>query len=365
MNKQTTKQSFLRGFTLVELLVVIAIIGILIALLLPAVQAAREAARRMQCTNHLKQLGLALHNYHDAAGRLPSIGMTLHGTGRFSAYVALLPYFEQQALYDQIINLQTDRGVNSNTQPLWKVRINTIACPSDGQNDPFIGYDRGLSSYAFNVGDHPMHRDMSQRNNRGVFNSRLRFSSFSAIHDGTSNTLGMAEARRPTGPQDVAAMYMTDLISATIPQLTSLYKGKQYIDTNTFNATNNSQRGHNYIEGSGWFMGLSTVLPPNSGNFADTNDSDTASWALGAASSNHTGGVNALFMDGSVHFISQTISTGAETDPPRTLPALVAGNAAENIAASADVIHGLPATSPFGVWGALGTKDGKESASIP
>src|SRR5438874_1669093 len=94
------------GFTLVELLVVIAIIGVLVALLLPAVQAAREAARRTQCSNNLKQLGLAMHNYHDVAGRLPCninrVGGATNDRNQASQLVNLLPYIEQKSLYDQI-----------------------------------------------------------------------------------------------------------------------------------------------------------------------------------------------------------------------------------------------------------------------
>jgi len=105
-----------RAFTLVELLVVIAIIGILIALLLPAVQAAREAARRMQCSNHLKQMGLGVHNFHDAQK-----GITPFGLGRIRAsfFVLLFPYTEQQALYDQITSVATDGGITSRLE--WNI----------------------------------------------------------------------------------------------------------------------------------------------------------------------------------------------------------------------------------------------------
>src|SRR5262245_42441532 len=96
----------LRGFTLVELLVVIAIIGILIALLLPAVQTAREAARRGQCTNNLKQIGLSLHNYHDSRNSFPATSGFARGWGLIPV---MLPYIEQQALYNQINFAQ---GVN-------------------------------------------------------------------------------------------------------------------------------------------------------------------------------------------------------------------------------------------------------------
>lgn len=97
----------LRAFTLVELLVVIAIIGILIALLLPAVQAAREAARRMQCSNHLKQLGLAVHNFHDAQQGIPPLGTRKY---RASFFILVLPYIEQQALYERWVSTTDDIG---------------------------------------------------------------------------------------------------------------------------------------------------------------------------------------------------------------------------------------------------------------
>src|SRR5205823_7988334 len=128
-----------RGFTLVELLVVIAIIGVLVALLLPAVQAAREAARRMKCQNNLKQFGLALHNYHDAYGRMPasyyrawptSVGTTF-GTPGWGWGTMILPRLEQQALFDTL-NVST---LQLNASPLTKLPAQTplpmFRCPSD------------------------------------------------------------------------------------------------------------------------------------------------------------------------------------------------------------------------------------------
>ena len=108
----------LRGFTLVELLVVIAIIGVLIALLLPAIQAAREAARRMQCANHLKQIGLAVHNFHDTTGGLPPNGI---GINRASFWLFLYPFMEQAALYDQVV----ERGFHSGFHNSWWGRSDT------------------------------------------------------------------------------------------------------------------------------------------------------------------------------------------------------------------------------------------------
>ena len=132
---QVLRRLLRRGFTLIELLVVIAIIAILIALLLPAVQQAREAARRTQCKNNLKQLGLALHNYHDNFGRFcPSRGGPNDGANRNgdqTGFVRLLPYMDQDAIYRQIRQ-------DSNTVPVcwdgaflpWTTQINMLLCPS-------------------------------------------------------------------------------------------------------------------------------------------------------------------------------------------------------------------------------------------
>jgi prepilin-type N-terminal cleavage/methylation domain-containing protein/prepilin-type processing-associated H-X9-DG protein len=232
-------KSYRKGFTLVELLVVIAIIGVLVALLLPAVQAAREAARRMQCVNNLKQLSLAALNHEGARGDFPaartgcdgfkapcshlqSSGPDLRTQGA-SVFVHLLPYLEQQALYDQLKvndivfwNADSQRGWLSDQGVLAAIatRLPALTCPSDGELLPFSEYVFGIeslqaatSSYAGVAGDvgPPNGRDLLfpfrsdggdafdlKWNNTGVF-FYVRRIELREITDGTSNTMFFGE----------------------------------------------------------------------------------------------------------------------------------------------------------------------------
>ncbi|WP_162006584.1 DUF1559 domain-containing protein [Roseimaritima sediminicola] len=214
-----------RGFTLVELLVVIAIIGVLVGLLLPAVQAAREAARRMSCSNNMKNLALACHNYHDTYQTFPA-GNTAwngHGTnadhgqsnseanhrwynGMWGWTAAILPYIEQQNLYDQMDLLQlpytpergdlwfstfgpeTKHGV-VNEQPCLSAP-DTFRCPSV----PLIGTEGAFKDYAGNSGGKRMSSCCPERANEtdGIFHKN-RYYPFAAITDGTTNTLLFVE----------------------------------------------------------------------------------------------------------------------------------------------------------------------------
>lgn len=153
-----------RGFTLVELLVVIAIIGILIALLLPAVQAAREAARRSQCTNNLKQIGVALHNYTDVYGRFPMPGWVndpaIGWAGRYSNRVRLLPYMEQQPMYNQLSqNLwympngsYCEQAVMPDGSLIENIVINSLLCPSDSYPRNHIWSGHSNINYTGSIG---------------------------------------------------------------------------------------------------------------------------------------------------------------------------------------------------------------------
>lgn len=194
-----------RGFTLIELLVVIAIIAILIALLLPAVQQAREAARRSQCRNHLKQIGLALHNYHDTHGRFPPPGIhniTPHGSTSSTSWgpswiVLILPYIDQAPLYAQYDFVNT---VRSRENPnVVRVDIPSIKCPSDGgekmRQSNVAEFARG--NYGVNAGAWNSFRTDDFDNfkkERGPFNfARCYGARIQDIEDGTSNTVLVAE----------------------------------------------------------------------------------------------------------------------------------------------------------------------------
>jgi prepilin-type N-terminal cleavage/methylation domain-containing protein len=206
-----------RGFTLVELLVVIAIIGVLVALLLPAVQAAREAARRMSCSSNLRQLGLAMHSYHDTHKTLPYSTSAWGPDGRvnqpgnrgWSWSSFILPYIEQQALHNQL-DFHDYVPVNKNRE-LIKTPIPVSTCPSDGklkrvrpvgmQGQPFFVEAVASSSYVtsggpFNTGDPGVRGAATSAFHeaaRGMFYYEAVTVRFSQVTDGLSNTIMLGE----------------------------------------------------------------------------------------------------------------------------------------------------------------------------
>jgi len=360
------------GFTLVELLVVIAIIGILVGLLLPAVQAAREAARRMQCSNNLKQLGLSLHNYESAYRTFPprkggtgtglgyvGTNRSTHNGERLSAFVFLLPYFEQTALYNNI-----QAGDQSGTNPLgniapggpaawagwsvWNRSPNNLLCPSDGPvfNAPT---NTRQNNYAFSIGD-TVFNALNSTTPRGIFGLRLG-AKLAEITDGTSNTIAMSEKLKASFNPSLAAANQfknqiglaTGVAGMTLnPGLCLTKSSGQYFTAGT---TVKGTFGSLWTDGQAERVGFNTVLPPNSpGCTSDTNTccADARDVVL-PAGSYHTGGVNAAFADGSIHFLSNSIDTGNKNP---------------------GVVQPTSGPSLYGVWGRLGSKAGGEPNSL-
>ena len=351
------------AFTLVELLVVIAIIGILIALLLPAVQAAREAARRSQCVNNLKQLGIGLQNYNDVHGCFPfGKGGTGYCSGwnaptgncsRVSGFIPILPFIEQQATYDQIRSGGNSAGDTTKlASPFgppgwygwvnWNVQVASLICPSDVRPVPTTG-QVGNNNYAFSRGD-------SINNNRDATSTRGMFAyshtvKLSMVTDGTSNTIAMSERIRDnfgigTRPKvnikNGTAISISNINTNPGVCLTTA-TGLYYNDP----ANVKGRFGTLWTDGQMERCGFTTVLAPNSPSCVNNNNvnADSTSGAY-SPTSNHPGGVNGVMVDGSVRFISDNINTGN-----LALPEVSIG------------------PSPYGVWGAMGSKNGDEGGS--
>jgi len=409
-----TKFSRPKAFTLVELLVVIAIIGVLVGLLLPAVQAAREAARRMSCGNNFKQLGLAIQNYHSAFAQLP-----IHGAGtgspdggvapfgstartsnwwsnygdanawRLSMLVGLTPFMEKQALWEQISNPSFVNALQPNTplpipwpamgptmehleyQP-WVTNLPMLRCPSD----PGVGLPaQGRTNYGACLGDSmewsvrgpKSHQNpsgekagnggwarRSQAADRGMFVPHSS-AKFRDVLDGLSNTIAMAELITDLGDRDTRGT-QTNNGSQNPPndvrdnpnwcfdqgQVDPL-RPQFWVQGIPTGGANNG-RGFKWADFRPNFSGVHTIHPPNAAICGGNNTGQTGMFP---PSSRHQGGVHILLGDGAVRFITESIAAG--------------NRSASMVWQNGVGLNSPGSQSPYGLWGALGTKAGRET----
>jgi prepilin-type N-terminal cleavage/methylation domain-containing protein len=402
-----------KGFTLVELLVVIAIIGVLVGLLLPAVQAAREAARRMSCSNNFKQIGLGFHNYHSAFKRLPKQrgGTTrepgssnlqartpvargaAHGGNNFhnlSPLVPLTPFVEQQALWEQISNyfptkepaamigtffapmgpqvaMSLANHLNAQYDP-WLTNVPTFRCPSDPGN----GFpSQGRTNYALSIGDSIQYQNTGYKRQNGTTNAMLAPRAkatcrgmffprdemrFRDVLDGLSNTVMAGEINTDLGDNDITTRVAFGQGPRAInnPSTCAKYidpaRPRYWLPTpNSIFASNSveQQRGYKWCNGMAVNTGITTILPPNREICSQANNNFGP--GIYGPSSRHVGGAHVLMGDGAVIFITDSIESGDS----------YAGNVIWNGTGA----RAPGSQSPYGLWGALGTRAMKETIS--
>jgi prepilin-type N-terminal cleavage/methylation domain-containing protein/prepilin-type processing-associated H-X9-DG protein len=359
------------GFTLIELLVSIVIIGVLIAILLPAIQSAREAARRLQCSNNMKQFVFSFHGYHDVNSVFPGVSSRIsqYSEPRFNCHAVVLPFLEQMPLYEKFQNSnQTPWGEFSH------ILLSFFLCSSD----PYCQYNGADYSKRANIvvsiGDFPQY----SLNSRGIISSDkgeessdgviclfpFSWRSINDVTDGLSNTVLCSEVSGTRSEFDlnvIGGVYPYDNSSESEP----LMQHSEYFPNNCYNNSRNPsnqaylrdrsshvKRTYRQFDNALGYQVFNTIMPPNSPSCVKRNNNETASndsednndkdhrFGLYPPQSYHKSGVNVGLCDGSVRFINELIDTN--NLPPGQW-------------------HGETPTScftgvsPFGVWGALGT----------
>ncbi len=358
-----------------ELLVVIAIIGVLVGLLLPAVQAAREAARRMSCSNNIRQIGLALLNYESTYKMLPSSitgtqdvggrGPDWSNMGSASALISLLPFMEEGPMYNQIMSTftynygqcryngqATPAGgpcpwdtINGGFVP-WRTQIATLRCPSDpGRVAAQADFAVALTDYGFCFGDtvEGLHWETSTNANRGMFQARYSRRLGDAT-DGLSNTILVSEIGTSDGEKRTQGWVVNGIANVNNqPQLCKQIARFNKIPS-TFWGQMGAWRGNRWTQGTPAFTAVNTVLPPNSASCTVAGYPSDLEWGIYSASSYHPGGAHVVLGDIATKFITDTIDTGNLMAP----------------APNFESRNNIFGKSPYGAWGALGTRNGGE-----
>lgn len=322
MNSRFIRRS---GFTIIELLVVISVIGLLIALLLPAVQAARETARRMWCSNNLKQIGLALHSYHDSHLVLPfGVGPDNDGVisslgtladRRYSAQSLILPYLEQATIHDRIdfnvapfhpfVNAATGnaavlaaQGTNVVNGEAAKAYISVFLCPSDLDRLDIIW---SHNNYRVCNGS-----NWSGRTGNGMF-GQVSSVRFAQVTDGLSQTAMVSERVKGTSNKQVFDE-LSDLYDLTGIWTESNFRNAcEQLTALTAAAYNQDiESGQTWLEGNMNWTRYNHVLPPNR---ISCKNGFTWDGVIMTASSRHNGGVNVVLGDGSMRFVADTVDS--------------------------------------------------------
>jgi prepilin-type processing-associated H-X9-DG protein len=299
-----------RGITLIELLAVIAIVVVMLALMLPGVRASREAARRIQCVNNLKQLSLGVMNYHLALGVLPPIGDSAgHDLGMKAR---LLPYIERQDLYNTLnVSRSPDDPAHFTVRT---TQIGTLVCPSDRS---LPGGKATLGSVSAQIGNtsYPNNIGTYLQNHGGKFDGpayelgggiRGEPVTLKMVTDGTSSTVIFAEWL--LGWTD-SALTSTVIYRSSDPDTGPVDIWTLAANCNAATAIASDSKGADWLDpGCGRGGGYSHVMPPNSRSCFFSNADFNKYATMVAAGSKHPGGMNAAFLDGSVRFIKTTIA---------------------------------------------------------